>query len=875
MKRYLALIAKRHEKKRLENSIRQRTAELESRENMANMLNKMSVRFLSNDEETFEEKMTAGVKFITDMMDLDNMSVFRNSMAPNGLHTSQIYRWNREAGGTTPASPELVDVPAAQLARDWEDIMSGKRIINGPVRMMAGLSALERLGVVSVFIVPVQMNNEYGGFVVFEDSINERRYNGESVEAMRSAAFLCANTVIRAEMEKKIKESLDEAKSDSRAKSEFLANMSHEIRTPMNAIIGMTKIGKSAADMERMLYCFAKIEDASKHLLGVINDILDVSKIEAGKFELALTEFDFERMLQRVVNVVSFRVDEKEQQLTVYVDKNIPRFIVGDEQRLAQIITNILGNAIKFTPQKGAICVNTYFLEEKDGVVEVKISVRDTGIGISSEQQAKLFHSFQQAESSTSNKFGGTGLGLSISKSIVEMMGGEIWVESEIGKGAVFAFTIRVKRGEQKNRAYSGNSADWKKLRILAVDDETYILKDLKGIIESFGALCDTADNAEHALQLVRQSGGYNIYFVDWKMPDMDGIELTKELKKITRAPENPLVVMISSADISALSVMAKQAGVDEFLQKPLFPSTIADIVNGYLGVSAQKPEQVNTDILGVFENHRILIAEDVEINREILLALLEQTKIEIDFAVNGAEAVRMFGEAPDKYEMIFMDVQMPEMDGYEATRQIRASGAANAGAVPIIAMTANVFKGDIERCLEAGMDGHVGKPIDLDALFEYLNRYLSDSKRDAETEDACTLGYGIVWCDSLLIGNELVDNQHKEIFKRINELVFACEGAPGSGKIEEILKFLVDYALRHFTDEELLQLEYHYPEYKKHKGMHDDFMAEINGFMRRFKESGASAGFTGELNSFLVNWLITHIQKHDKKIGDYIRGQL
>ena len=724
MKRYLSLI-KRHEKKRLENSIRQLAAELESRENMANMLNKMSVRFLSNDEETFDEKMTAGVKFITDMMDLDNMSVFRNFMAPDGVHTSQIYRWDREADGTAAARPELEDIAISHLAHDWADIMSGKKIVNGPVRAMEGLSALEHFGVASAFIVPVQMNNEYGGFVVFENSQIERYYSDESVKAMRSAAFLCANTVIRAEMEKKIKDSLDNAKSASQAKSDFLANMSHEIRTPLNAIIGMTRIGKSAADMERMLYCLIKIEDASKHLFGVINDILDVSKIEAGKFELAPTEFNFEKMLQRVVNVVNFRVDEKEQQLTVYVDKNIPRFIVGDEQRLAQIITNILGNAIKFTPKKGAICINTYFLGEKDGETKIKISVKDTGIGISFEQQAKLFRSFQQAETGTFNKFGGTGLGLSISKSIVEMMGGEIWVESEIGKGAVFAFTIQVKRGEQRNRAYLRHAADWKKLRVLIVDDEAYILKDLKGIVEGFGALCDTADNAQDALKLVRKNGGYHIYFVDWKMPEMDGIKLTKELKKTARTPENPLAIMVSSADISSISVLAKQAGVDEFLQKPLFPSTIADIISEYLGVPAQKPEETNVDPPGVFDGRRVLIAEDVEINCEILLALLEQTKIEIDFAVNGAEAVRMFAEAPDKYEMIFMDVQMPEMDGYEATRRIRASDAATAKTIPIIAMTANVFKGDIERCLQAGMDGHVGKPIDLDALFEYLNKYL------------------------------------------------------------------------------------------------------------------------------------------------------
>jgi CheY-like chemotaxis protein len=336
-----------------------------------------------------------------------------------------------------------------------------------------------------------------------------------------------------------------------------------------------------------------------------------------------------------------------------------------------------------------------------------------------------IFSVFEQADGSLTRKQSGAGLGLPISERIVEMMGGKIWVESEIGKGALFSFTIHVNRGENKQRAHPGQF-DWKNLRILAVDDEAYILKDFKGIIESFGASCDGADNAGQALSLIRQNGGYNIYFIDWKMPEMDGIELTRELRKIPHIPGDPLVVMISYAEISAISVEAKKAGVDKFLQKPLFPSSIEDIIGEYLGISAQEAPKITKDNLEIFEGRRILIAEDVEINREIVFALLEQSKLKMDFAVNGAEAVRMFAEEPEKYEMIFMDVQMPEMDGYEATRQIRALDYPAAKTVPIVAMTANVFVEDIENCLRSGMDGHVGKPLDLDALFEQLHKYLT-----------------------------------------------------------------------------------------------------------------------------------------------------
>ena len=388
-----------------------------------------------------------------------------------------------------------------------------------------------------------------------------------------------------------------EAESASLAKSRFLATMSHEMRTPMNAILGMTTIGKTTTDAERMAYCFDKIEGASKHLLGVINDILDMSKIEAGKFELSMTEFNFEKMIQRTLNVVNFPIDEKKQKLTVRIDEAIPNVLIGDDLRLAQVITNLLGNAVKFTPEKGTISLDVRLLDEKSNVCTILISVTDTGIGISPEQISGLFRSFQQAESDTSRKFGGTGLGLSISRNIVEMMGGKIDVASELGKGSVFSFTVQLTRSEE---------------HISAGDDD-------------------------------------------------------------------PDVISCASDDI--------------------------------------------TDI---FAGFTVLLAEDVEINREIVLSLLEPTGLAIDCAENGSEAVRIFSESPEKYSMIFMDVQMPETDGYEATRRIRALDNPHAKTIPIVAMTANVFREDIEKCLDAGMNGHIGKPLDFDEVLKQLHLFLT-----------------------------------------------------------------------------------------------------------------------------------------------------
>ena len=406
-----------------------------------------------------------------------------------------------------------------------------------------------------------------------------------------------------------ITELKNQADLASNAKGLFLANMSHEIRTPMNAIIGMTSIGKLAADIERKDYCFAKIETASTHLLGVINDILDMSKIESGKFEISKVPFDFENMFQKITNIITFRTDEKHQKLTVSIDENIPKILRGDEQRLSQVVMNLLGNSVKFTPDGGSINITAELLnkagedgeDNKNGIATVKISVTDTGIGISPEQQARLFTSFQQAENSTTRQFGGTGLGLAISKNIVEMMDGRVWIESELGKGSTFAFTVQLERTEES---------------------------------DSFPGL---------------------------------------------------------------------------------FQKGIGDSEKNFITQ---------------FENRHILLAEDIEINREIVIALLEPALVIIDCAVNGAEAVRMFSESPEKYNMIFMDIQMPEMDGYEATRQIRGLEYPSAATIPIVAMTANAFLEDVEKARESGMNDHIAKPINSKELWNMMNKYIADVRK-------------------------------------------------------------------------------------------------------------------------------------------------
>jgi CheY-like chemotaxis protein len=426
------------------------------------------------------------------------------------------------------------------------------------------------------------------------------------------------------------------------------------------------------------------------------------------------------------VNVINFRVDERRQYFSVYLDSNIPRIIEGDDQRLAQVVTNLLSNSVKFTPEGGTIRLNALLAGEEDGVCTIKIEVVDSGIGISPEQRSRLFSSFEQADNGISRRFGGTGLGLAISKRIVEMMGGEIWIESELGSGSTFTFTVQARRVDGESASPLRPGVNWGNIRVMAVDDMREILEYFSEIMRDLGIYCDVASSAAEALELIRSNGPYDIYFVDWKMPEVDGIELSRMIK--SRGSEN-VVIMISSAEWSAIEEEAKLAGVNKFLPKPLFTASVAEAINGCLDASGANslPEQKEESPLENerFDGRRVILAEDIEVNREIVMAFLEPTNLAIDCAENGDEALRLFRASPDAYDLIFMDVQMPEMDGYEATKRIRALDAPEAKRIPIIAMTANVFREDIDRCLAAGMNDHLGKPLDIAEVIVKLHKYL------------------------------------------------------------------------------------------------------------------------------------------------------
>ena len=586
------------------------------------LMSRLSSSFISSDDAS--TLISGALRITGEFLDVSRMVI--GVAQANSTLSNAVYVWSSSRSiFTAPETDGLNDLLNNTFPQEQPDVIP--TVFCNDIREDKRYEVMHIVGVQAFIWAPLYVEGRCWAILSIEE-FKPRVWTENDRQLVGTVSSVIAGAVGRDLREKERDAARQAAERASKAKSDFLANMSHEMRTPMNAIIGMTSIAKNSHDIEKKEYCLNKIENASTHLLGVINDILDMSKIEANKFELSPVDFNFEKMLQKVVNVINFRIEEKKQNFSVRLDKDIPAMLLGDEQRLAQVIANLLSNAVKFTPEGGLVQLEAELVRKDADLCTLKISVADTGIGISQEQQARLFGSFEQADSSTSRKFGGTGLGLAISRRIVEMMGGNIRVVSDLGKGAAFIFTAQMHETVGQLEEMTGPD-DWGAIRVLVVDDDPDILEYFLDIAGRVGFSCDAAASGDEALDLIQKNGSYDIYFVDWKMPGLDGIEVSRRIK--AGPGKQAIVIMISAVDWNMVAEDAKQAGVDNFLSKPLFPSVVAECISRCLkkgGQSAQaEPEE---DAIPRFEDRKILLAEDVDINREIVMTLLEPAGLAI-----------------------------------------------------------------------------------------------------------------------------------------------------------------------------------------------------------------------------------------------------
>ncbi|MDO4556954.1 MAG: response regulator, partial [Lachnospiraceae bacterium] len=546
------------------------------------------------------------------------------------------------------------------------------------------------------------------------------------------------NLLIIREKNGQLADAVEQANAANQTKGQFLAQMSHEIRTPMNAIIGMTQLANEIEDNPDKTRNYLKhIMAASRQLLNLINDILDMSSIESGKMKIDQTPFDIKQLLDGVTDVYYKQCEEKGIALNLYLQQLDDEIYVGDSLRVNQVLMNLISNAYKFTEPGGRIDITVIQKKRENGECHLIFIVEDTGCGMSEEYQKRLFQAFEQESAGTAKKHGGSGLGLAITKNLVTLMHGAIQVESEVGKGTRFVVDLPVELGKHQEHR-KPNREMLKGIKALIIDDDEKTIEYMSDVVKRMGLSYQTADNGQKGLEILENAiangDHFDVCLVDWKMDGLNGIETTREIRKLVA--DTTSVIIVTAYDLNEIKEDAQDAGANLVVSKPIFQSSLYNTLVTIFFTRSENMDNKQSDAENTTENtaenrydfsgYKVLLAEDFDLNREVATDILENVGLEVDCAEDGQETVEMFeASAPGTYDLIFMDIQMPNMDGYEATRFIRESSHPQGKEIPIYAMTANAFTEDVSAALAAGMNGHIAKPIDIDALYEILEKQL------------------------------------------------------------------------------------------------------------------------------------------------------
>ncbi len=568
----------------------------------------------------------------------------------------------------------------------------------------------------------------------------EQLVSNRTTALMEAQESLQQKTRECTELEQRLEHARQEVENANRVKGNFLARMSHELRTPLNAVIGMSHLALQTELTSKQQEYLDQIQFSAHSLLDILNDILDFSKIEAGNLQIKPVAFNLDDILNTISDQENHKAERKGLELMFSVANEVPRFLVGDPVRLGQVLTNLVNNAIKFT-EHGEIVVTTEFVSNSPdaNTATLRFVVRDTGIGIPQDQIPGLFESFTQADNSSTRKHGGTGLGLAICQRLVQMMDGEITIESDVGKGSSFIFTATFERQPEKYEPYLTPLPDVRGLHVLVVDDNATARKILGNTLSSLSFDVTQVGSGQEALtELARtqDEDPYDLVLMDWKMPEMDGIEASKQIKKEARLPQTPAILMVTAYDQDEVAEEAKDVGIDAFLTKPVNPSMLFDSVMDVMGKTAPRkfPRQLLEEKkkeTAHIQGARILLVEDNSINQQVAAEILQNAGIQVTIASNGKEALDILttedGQFTGEYDAVLMDIQMPVMDGYEAAKSIRKHQAA----LPIIAMTAHAMSGEREKCLKAGMNEYITKPIEPEHLFAALGKWIVPDVRN------------------------------------------------------------------------------------------------------------------------------------------------